>query len=161
MVKAHALVGCPWLVSIGTVAATVSCGSDEMPGGGGLITSGSGGAAGTTGTAGVTAVGRGGSVGLRRLRGLDRHRLTPELPCKADALNCGNTGLNACSRNRTAPSSEPAVGHRTAFARRAFVAPTIVTAPVSKPSPCRLRDVRLQIATTGYCFESCVTGNPT
>lgn len=151
MVKARAWLALG-LVSLGTVAATVSCGSDETTGVGGLITGGGGGTVGTD-TGGATAVGRGGgstAVGLGGSAGSTGSGALGS-PCKADA-NCG-AGLTCLQPNGTElGGGGPPDGLCT------LVCTTNDDCTPAEPGAgCVTFD---QIGTTGYCFESCVTGNP-
>lgn len=136
------------LMSLGTIAAVVGCGSDETTGGGGgLITAGAGGTAGTGGTG---AVGRGGStasggssgtgtiaagnLGATCTSDLDCGSLTCLLPTGTE-LGSGGPGLGMCTQtcksDLDCDAAEPGAG----------------CIPVS--------------STVAYCFEACTVGNPT
>lgn len=145
MVKARAWLALV-LVSLGTVAATVSCGSDETTGGGGLITGGSGGTVGTGG-GGATAVGRGGSAGSSGATGSG----TLGSPCLADS-SCA-AGLTCLLSNGTAlAGGGPPDGVCTAVCS---ADPDCASAEPG--AGCIFFD---QTSATGYCFESCVAGQP-
>jgi hypothetical protein len=135
------------MLSFGTVAATVSCGSDETPGGGGLITSGSGGAA---GAAGSSAVGRGGSVGTAGSAATSTSSLG--LTCTTDA-DCA-TGMTCLQPNGTdLGTGGPPDG--------------LCTAACMTDDDCTGFEAGAGCvtftanATSGFCLESCVIGDPT
>lgn len=151
MVKARAGLALV-LVSLGTVAATVSCGSDETTGGGGLITGGSGGIGGTTGTsAGASAVGRGGSASGSAGSAATGNG-TLGAPCTADAT-CGAGMMCLLSNGTELAGGGPPDGVCT------LVCTVDADCAAAEPGAgCVAFD---QTSTTGYCFESCVSGNPT
>jgi hypothetical protein len=137
------------LISFGTVAATVGCGSDEVTGGGtggGLITGGSGGAAGTgAGTGG--AVGRGGTGGAApATTSLLGSMCTSDLDC-GDGMTCllpsgtsfvtGGPGGGMCTLACTTDAQ---------------------CAAIETGAGCIPVDAS---GTNNFCFESCTTGDPT
>lgn len=143
MVKARA-----WLalvvISFGTLAATVSCGSDEVTGGpgvgGGLITGGTGGAAGKGGAVGRG--GTGGGTGTVVAGGLG-------LPCLAD-IDCGD-GLTCLVSNGTdLGTGGPANG--------------LCTLSCTQDTDCASAETGAGCVSfdgvNGVCLESCVPGNP-
>ena len=136
------------LMSFGTLAAVVGCGSDETTGpGGGLITAGSGG---TAGSAGSGAVGRGGSSASGGSAGTGS--ITPGSlgsPCSSD-LDCG--GLTCILPDGTDfGSGGPGQGMCSQTCKS-----DLDCDAAEAGAGCVSFD-----GTTGYCFEACSTGTPT
>ncbi|HEY4106387.1 MAG TPA: hypothetical protein VGM44_20950 [Polyangiaceae bacterium] len=132
MVKARTWLALA-LISLGTIAATVSCGSDETTGGGsggGLISGGSGGSGG--------AVNRGGSGGTGPISALGAS-------CTSDA-ECG-TGLICL------PPSDPDVGPANGLCTAACTTNGDCDA-LSTGAGC------VQFASNSYCLEGCAQGDP-
>jgi hypothetical protein len=133
------------LVSFGTLAATVSCGSDEVTGGGvggGLITgAGNGGAAGKGGG----AVGRGGSSGTGGSSSLVS---TLGQSCALDS-DCGGGLTCLLPNNDSLGTGGPANG--------------ACSLPCTQNSDCTAVEAGAGCVsfdgTTGFCFQSCVLGD--
>jgi hypothetical protein len=135
------------LISFGTVAATVSCGSDEATGGGGgLITAGSAGS-GAGGTGGSGAVGRGGT-GSSTGGATSASTSLLGATCTAPA-DCG-TGLTCLLANDATLTEGPANGLCT------MACTDSTTCDAASPGAACV-DIG---GGHGYCYESCTQGDP-
>jgi len=133
------------VISLGTLAATVSCGSDETTGGGGvLLAGGSGGASGG-------AAGKGGAVGRGGAASGGAGTATGALggPCASD-LDCGD-GLKCFAADDAAlPSGGPSQG--------------LCTATCKADSECEALTpgaACVDFGDAALCLEGCAEGTPT
>jgi len=143
-----------FLVSVGTVAATVSCGSDEgtagAPGGGSFINPGGG--AGTAGRAGSGSVGRGGNgTGGNTGGGSNGDPTALGSMCSADS-QCGEGMVCVTAGSMKFAGAGPSQGMCT------MACDTNDQCDLLK-SGAACANFGTEDEPVGYCIDSCVTGD--